>query len=49
MMFSLRDIFGPTGRLVEILSKEDQSLVLEVSTLKHKKTFCKRDHSCYVC
>ena len=30
-MLSLRDIFGPTGRLVEILSKEDQSLVLEVN------------------
>ena len=31
LMVSLRDIFGPKGRLVEILSKEDQSLVLEVS------------------
>ena len=31
MFFSYRDIFGPTGRLVEILSEEDQLLVLEVN------------------
>lgn len=36
VMLSLRDIFGPKGRLVEILSNEDQSLVLEVVNFKLK-------------
>ena len=29
--FSFRDIFGPTGRLIEIMSSEDQASVVEVS------------------
>ena len=28
--FSFRDIFGPTGRLIEIMSSEDQASVVEV-------------------